>query len=172
MLNVEYLLKSFSRVSDESSEEDAWDEEDGETEEMHLRDKKAISEFSLVDQNHPFDLIDGCYILDFNGKDFFLKNFSIFSYNNKNSDSILKLENEMGSRMNLKKRNLGIDLSSASSSQNGTTVKVVRIFQSKSLVLLVVEKSGDMSDFYKNNMRVATVSLISYEKIKVISFIL
>ena len=73
--------------------------------------------------------------------------------------------------MNLKKRNLGIDFSSASSSSSdrNNTARVVKMFQSKSLVLIIVEKSGDLIDFHKNNMRLATISLICFEKIKVIS---
>ena len=55
--------------------------------------------------------------------------------------ALFKLENEMGSRMNLKKRNLGIDFSLASTSKNNNSAnaRVVKIFQSRTLVLVVVE---------------------------------
>jgi hypothetical protein len=166
LINIEHLLYKFSYENDEVHNEN------GESDYTGDNGNNNNLEFTLFSQSYPYELIDNCYLLDIKGNEFFLKNFSLFSYQPTSTSqaSLIKLENDMGSRMNLKKRNLGIDFSSASSfsSNRNNNVRVVKMFQSKSLVLTIVEKTGDLIDFHKNNMRLATVSLICFEKIKVI----
>ena len=133
MVNVDYLLCNFTHDNDGNIDSDYMSENNDED----------SNELSLFGQTFIFELIENSYLLDFRKNEFFLKNLSLFSYQPMSSTqtALFKLENEMGSRMNLKKRNLGIDLSLASTSKNNNSAnaRVVKMFQSRTLVLIVVE---------------------------------
>jgi hypothetical protein len=133
LVNVDYLLCNFTHDNDGNIDSDYLNENNSE-------DSK---ELSLFGQTFVYELIENSFLLDFKKNEFFLKNLSLFSYQPMSSTqtTLFKLENEMGSRMNLKKRNLGIDFSLASTSKNNNiaNARVVKMFQSRTLVLVVVE---------------------------------